>query len=236
MYIVVIPRKEKCNLSLFYDWILLFYLFGENQAAVATSHDIIVLICSVLLTVSTGCNLSCRCPDTPAKITRMGIWWFNGIWMGHNGTNDDDNVQLHTIFWFVAISVCVGRHHLNCHEKCWVYVAARIPCKQSGMGGKVSNFNRSCEMIEGCLDIKKILGRNKTSTQRYPKCQFVEGNHKNHKGRRQTCNQSSQPCGISTSVTGFPNHGELPAGRNREEPPLIQLTSLCEQTVSNYHD
>ena len=104
------------------------------------------------------------------------------------------------------------------------------------MGGKVSNFNRSCEMIEGCLDIKKILGRNKTSTHRYPKCQFVEGNHKNHKGRRQTCNQSSQPCGISTSVTGFPNHGELPAGRNREEPPLIQLTSLCEQTVSNYHD
>ena len=101
------------------------------------------------------------------------------------------------------------------------------------MGGKVSNFNRSCEMIEGCLDIKKILGRNKTSTHRYPKCQFVEGNHKNHKGRRQTCNQSSQPCGISTSVTGFPNHGELPAGRNREEPPLIQLTSLCEQTVSN---
>jgi hypothetical protein len=70
MYIVVIPRKEKCNLSLFHDWILLFYLFGETQAAVATSHDIIVLYCW-------QCQLVVTCPaDAQAHPQRSQEWGY----------------------------------------------------------------------------------------------------------------------------------------------------------------
>ena len=97
MYIVVIPRKEKYNISLFHDWILLVYLFGENEAAVAASHDILYCWqCQLVVTSPADAQTHQK------KITRdMVIQWnMNGT---NNGTNDDDNLQLDTICCFVAI-------------------------------------------------------------------------------------------------------------------------------------
>ena len=69
------PKKREMqyiyidNISLFHDWILLFYLFGETQAAVATSHDI--LYCW-------QCQLVATCPADPKNGDMVIQWNMNG--------------------------------------------------------------------------------------------------------------------------------------------------------------